>query len=597
VTRTARTAGTALVALVLVLAVLPASALAHATLEATTPERGAVATSEPKQVVLRFDEAVEGNFGAVRVFDARGDRVDSGAVSHPGGAGSQLAVALKPGLANGTYTATYRVISADSHPVSGGFVFSIGEAGSPPAETVGDLLAGSSSGSATEVAFGIARGADYLAIALVLGTLLFILLSWPRGDGTPEPARAAFARRARTLLVAGAALGIAAGCAGIVLQGATAGGTSFWAALDRSVVREVLGTRFGTVWGLRVADFALIAALVVAAGRGWASRPAAVLGAVAAPSSSPAPRAARLDRGALAALALPAAFLAVTPALGGHATTQHPVALLAPLDVIHVVTMSAWVGGLIALVVAVPAATRTLEPTDRAVLLSTTLSRFSAVALTSVAALIASGTAQSIVHLRSFGDLLHTAFGRAVLIKIIILVALVGLGALNRQRSLPRLRAAAASGASPGAVGRVLRTTLRVEVALVTVVLGVTAALVSYPPPSTSSAGPFSKNVRTGPLEVELTVDPARTGANAVHIYLFRASDGAPFAATKELTLEARLPSKGIGPLSGTVHRAGPGHYVADALTLAPAGTWRVTVTDRVSDFDEYTASFSVPVS
>jgi copper transport protein len=591
VTRTARSI--AALAVLLVLAVLPASAPAHATLQASTPARGATARIEPKQVVLRFDEAVEGNFGAVRVFDARGDRVDTGAVSHPGGAGAQLAVALKPGLPNGTYTATYRVVSADSHPVSGGFVFSIGKAGTPPAETVGDLLAGSSSGRATEVAFGIARGADYLAIALVLGTLLFGLLSW---RGAPPVADAAFARRTRVLLLGGAGLGVVAGAAGIVGQGATAGGTSFWAALDPSVVREVLGTRFGTVWGLRVVDFTLIGVLVVASGGGGrARRPAAVLGAVASPPV--APRAARLDGRALAVLALPAAFLAVTPALGGHATTQHPVALLAPLDVIHVVAMSAWVGGLIALVAAVPAATRALDPADRTALLSSTLSRFSAVALTSVAALIASGTAQSIVHLRSFGDLLDTAFGRAVLVKIIILVALVGLGALNRRRSLPRLRAAAASGATPGAVGRVLRTTLRAEVALVVVVLGVTAALVSYPPPSAISAGPFSENARTGPLEVELTVDPARTGANAVHIYLFRAADGAPFAATEELTLEARMPSKGIGPLTATVHRAGPGHYVADALTLAPAGTWRVTVTDRVSDFDEYTATFSVPVS
>jgi copper transport protein len=604
-----RVAGAALVALLLVLAALPASALAHATLEATTPARGATARVEPKQVVLRFDEAVEGNFGAVRVFDARGDRVDTGAVRHPGGAGAQLAVALKPGLPNGSYTATYRVVSADSHPVSGGFVFSIGAAGVPPAETVSDLLAGSSAGRATEVAFGIARGADYLAIALVLGTLLFLLLSWPRGDGTPELARAAFARRARTLLLGGAALGVVTGAAGIVLQGAIAGGTSFWAALDPSTVREVLGTRFGTVWGLRVADFALIAALVVARRR-FATLPGTLTGIVPVKApvggrdrlgleASPpaAPWSARPDRRALAALALPAAFLAVTPALGGHATTQHPVALLAPLDVIHVVAMSAWVGGLIALVVAVPAATRALEPADRTALLSATLSRFSTVALTSVAALIASGTAQSIVHLRALGDLVHTAFGRAVLIKIMILVALVGLGALNRQRSLPRLRAAAASGATPGAVGRILRTTLRVEVALVTVVLGVTAALVSYPPPSALSAGPFSQNLRTGPLEVELTVDPARTGANAVHVYLFRAADGAPFTATKELTLEARLPSKSIGPLTATVHHAGPGHYVADALALAPAGTWRVTVTDRVSDFDQYTATFSVPVS
>ena len=562
-TRTARSV--AALAALIVLAALPASALAHATLEATTPARGATARTEPRQVVLRFDEAVEGNFGAVRVFDGHGDRVDRGPVTHPGGTGAQLAVGLKPNLPDGTYTATYRVISADSHPVSGGFVFSIGAAGAPPGQTVGDLLAGSSTGAGTEVAFGIARGADYLAIALVLGTLLFGLLSW---RGAPAAAGAAFARRARTLLLAGVGIGVVAGAAGIVLQGATAGGTSFWAALDPGTVREVRGTRFGTVWGLRGLDFALLGAIVATLGP---RRPVA--------------------------WALPAAFLAVTPALGGHATTQHPVALLAPLDVIHVVAMSAWVGGLIVLVLAVPAATRALEPADRTALLSATLSRFSAVALASVALLIASGTIQSIVHLRSFGDFLHTAFGRAVLVKVIVLVTLVGLGALNRQRSLPRLRAAAASGATPGAVGRVLRTTLRVEVALVVVVLGVTAALVSYAPPTALSAGPFSRSVRTGPLEVELTVDPARTGANAVHVYVFRSSDGAPFAQTKELTLTAQLPSKGIGPLTGTVHRAGPGHYVADALTLAPGGTWRVTVTDRVSDFDEYTASFSVPVS
>ncbi|WCB91898.1 Copper transport protein YcnJ [Baekduia alba] len=556
-------------AVLALLATLPAGALAHATLEQTTPGRGAVAQSEPRQVVLRFDESVEGNFGAVRVFDARGDRVDDGPVTHPGGTGAKLAVGLKPGLKDGTYTTTYRVISADSHPVSGGFVFSIVRAGAAPAETVGDLLAGSSTGRVTEGAFGIARGADYLAIALVLGTLAFILLAWPRG--APIEAEAAFARRTRTLLLAGAAIGVLSGAAGIVLQGATAGGTTFWTALDPGTVREVLGTRFGTVWGLRVVDFVALGALALAVGP---------------------PR-----RGNPWLYALPAAFLALTPALGGHATTQHPVALLAPLDVVHVLAMSAWVGGLVVLVLAVPAATRAIgDAAARTPLLASTLSRFSAVALTCVGLLIASGTAQSIVHLRSFGDFLHTAFGRAVLIKIIILLALIGLGALNRRRSVPRLRAAAAAGATPGAAGRVLRTTLRVEVGLVVVVLAVTAALVSYAPPSALSAGPYSHATRTGPLEIEMTVDPARAGINAMHLYVFAAKDGAPFDGTKELTVDAQLKSKGIGPLHATLHRAGPGHYVADAMTLAPGGTWTVTVTDRVSDFDEYAARFEVPV-
>ena len=54
--------------------------------------------------------------------------MDSGEVFHPGGRGRSLAIKLKPGLEKGSYTATYRVISADSHPVAGGLVFSYGKA-------------------------------------------------------------------------------------------------------------------------------------------------------------------------------------------------------------------------------------------------------------------------------------------------------------------------------------------------------------------------------------------------------------------------------------------------------------------------------------
>ncbi len=53
---------------------------------------------------------------------------------------------------------------------------------------------------------------------------------------------------------------------------------------------------------------------------------------------------------------------------------------------------------------------------------------------------------------------------------------------------------------------------------------------------------------------------------------------------------------KGIGPLPVTVHKAGPGHYLADAIVLSPAGTWELTIVDRVSDFDEYTKTLTVPV-
>jgi copper transport protein len=156
----------------------------------------------------------------------------------------------------------------------------------------------------------------------------------------------------------------------------------------------------------------------------------------------------------------------------------------------------------------------------------------------------------------------------------------------------------AAGGAAPGDAGRLLRRTLRAEVALIVTVLGVTGALTSYAPSTaaTANAGPVSVSKRMGPLDLEATVDPARVGPNAVHLYLFRARDGAPFTATKEIRVDASLPSHQIGPLKLTLHRAGPGHYVADAVTLAPAGDWRIRVTDRVSDFDEYATTVKATV-
>src|SRR6185312_2862979 len=117
----------------------PSAALAHAQLQDTSPQRGAVVRTQPAQVSFRFDEAVEGTFGAVRVYDGTGRRVDAGDAFHPGGRGPVMAVHLKPQLPAGTYTATYRVVSADGHIVSSGFVFSIGHP-SATRQTVGQLI-------------------------------------------------------------------------------------------------------------------------------------------------------------------------------------------------------------------------------------------------------------------------------------------------------------------------------------------------------------------------------------------------------------------------------------------------------------------------
>jgi len=393
-----------------------------------------------------------------------------------------------------------------------------------------------------------------------VGLLAFLLICWQGWASADEAAIS----RLRRLLTAAVVLGFVAAVLGIVFEGATAGGTTFWKALDSGVIKDVLKTRFGTIWGIK-------SLVWLGAGAIMAFR-------------------------AYALAAVPVAALLLAPAFSGHADTQGDKWLLVPSDVAHVGAMSLWFGGLVALAVVVPKATAALEPIERTRLLARMLLRFSPLALGAVVVLLTTGTIQSIEYLRSFGDFLHTGFGRAVLIKICLALGLVTLGAVNRQRLVPRLKALASEGAAPGEAGRVLRTTLRLEVAAIVVVLGVTSALVSYPPPdSLADAGGNGVNVqkRFGPLELDATVDPARSGPNTMHLYLFNAKDGAPFDGTKEIHATAKLPSKGIS-LPITLVKSGPGHYTADSFQLVPAGDWTIEVDDRISTFDQYSTEFQV---
>jgi copper transport protein len=560
----------------------PAGALAHAQLEGTSPERGAVVKHEPSAVVFRFDEPVEGNFGAVRAYDANGSRVDEGDAFHPNGEGPRLGVHLKPGLPDGSYTATYRVISADGHIVSSGFVFSIGKPGKTPKETVSQLTAGAGSGPITETAFGLARGFQYSAIALAVGGIAFLLLAWLPGlvlvGGEGESwsrVAGAFARRLRRVALLAAALGAVSAAAGVVLEGAEAAGISGFSALKETIVRETLETKFGTIWGLAALAwivFGLLAALLL--------RP---------------PNGRSFGWGRALPLAMPLAFVVMVPALSGHGSTQSPVLLNFPVNVVHVAAMAVWLGGLATLLFVAPRGTRELEPGDRSRLLAAALSRFSRVALVSVGAILLTGSIQAYVYVRHLDALTETGYGRAVLIKFVLLMVLIGIGAYNRRRSVPRLNKIAAGGERPGRAGLMLRRALRAEVALLVVVLGVTSALASYAPPVTAQSGPFSAESTFGPIQLEISVEPARVGANQIHIYMFDAKSGAPFAKAKQVKASASLPEKSISlPLEPQL--SGPGHYTIPDALLNASGEWHITLTVRVSAFTEYTTTTEVPV-
>ena len=589
------------------------AAFAHAQLLETSPATGSTVTTQPAEVIFKYNQSVGGTLGAVRVYDAQGEEVDDLDVSHPDGDERWMGVGLKSGLPDGTYTATYRVISADTHIVYGGLVFNIGHAGVAPRFTVTGLIARNRSGEVTAIAFGVVRSLDYLAIALLLGGLAFVAIAWRPGfsavAGADPRWRAAanmFAGRMRLLLGGAVVLGAIVSLLGILLQGANAAGVSLWASLNHTIVQSTLESRFGTVWGLRALDWVLLGVLLTVATlrtrRTQTSSGAVPLASPGAPeteatATADVPALAPLPpRWLLGALGIGAAYLAIVPALGGHASIQSPIVVFFPADVLHVLAASVWVGSIACLLLALPAATRELDRQDRGRLLLATLARFSPLALGAVVAIAVTGVVQAYIDVRSLTGLLHTTYGALILVKTALLLALIGLGAINRERVIPALRRIVSSEQPPGPTGALARRTMRGELALMLCVFGITAALVAYAPPIDAASGPFSASTTLGAAELEMTVEPARVGLNTIHLYLIDAATGAQYTATKEFTATAELPSKHIGPLSLRVTVAGPGHYILSSAELSPGGVWEIRFTDRVSEFEEHTRTVHVPI-
>jgi copper transport protein len=498
----------ALVAAMLGSAVLAATALGHAKLLESNPKAGQVLERSPAVVVLVFDEAIDAEFVRLQVADRSGRRVDRGGPYHPGGREERLAVRLEPGL-EGAFAASYRVISEDGHPVVKRTLFRVRPpmaqreeegAMSPPAGegAAGDGAAGPAmredggaehaaleTGAVTDAAFAVTRGLGYLAIALAVGGAVFLFVVWlpalahvAGGGSAWLDASERFARIVRGVVVGAVLLGLAATAAAIVLQAATATGSSFWTALDADAVDAVSDTRPVRAWLARLGVWLVLGITLLAVMRPRrlpGLRRAALGAAGAAPGASLSRPQVLLLGGAIVALAL-------TAPLGGHSGTYSPSGLLVVVDTLHVLAVSAWLGGLAMLLFALPIAVRALDRGERLSLVAAATGRFSRLALSAVALLLLSGVVQSIALVGAFDALVETAYGRLVLAKIVLFLGLVSFGAYNQRRLLPQLRAVADGGEEPERAAALLRRSVACEVALALVVLGLASVLVATEP-------------------------------------------------------------------------------------------------------------------
>ncbi|MGY1855458.1 copper resistance CopC/CopD family protein [Modestobacter sp. SYSU DS0290] len=537
-------------------------AAAHATVVTTTPADGARLDAVPAEVTVEFDEPVSLGAGYARVLGADGERADTGT---PEVRGRTLTVPLRDDLPESGYLVTYRVVSADSHPVSGAWSFVVGD---------GELLAVDAAADDGDVhplvaaALPAARWLGYLGLALGLGVPLALAVCWPGGWAVPVLRRATLAGLGAVAV--GALLGV-------LLQGPYAAGSGPGSLFEA----DLLGATLGSAYGLTLlARLLLAGALAALAAAGWrAGRPPA--------------------RGLLAGAGVLAVALVVATAAVGHPVAGPLPWLAVPVAAVHAAAMAGWLGGLAALFTG--GLRRRADDEDRVGELALALPRWSRLAAGLIAALVVTGVLQSVREVGSLSGLVGTTYGWLLIAKLVLVLGVLGAALVSRdwvqQRLGDRRRARVPAGGPAEHLG-VLRRSVVVELAGAVVVLALSAVLVGTPPARAAVADPVEVTL---PLQsasgadgtVQVTLAPASPGPASLHVYLF--DDAGRLVQPQQISVTLTEPQQEIGPIDVDLAGAGPGHYVADPA-LPTTGTWTLTVTVRLDEFTARTASTTFPV-
>jgi copper transport protein len=495
-------------------------ALAHAELVSTEPGDGSILASAPATVQLHFNESVTPT--VVGLIDAAGKARDDATVR---AAGETIIIALPENLPRGTQVVSYRVISEDGHPVAGAMVFSIGAATTTAA-------------ASTQPDAGSVDGLIWLArIGLYLG--LFAGVGGAFFGAWIAPSRAAAA-----MIVTAVIIGVFSALVSLGLQGLDVLGLPLRGIFMLAPWKAALATSLGPAL--------LIAMAALAAGF------------IAQHSKS-----VTVSR-TLSAVAM--AGVGLSLAASGHAATASPQWLTRPMVFLHGVGVAFWAGALL------PLLAMAWRPADG---LLAAVNRFSRVAVPVVGVLVLAGLGLAVIQLESFRSLIETRYGLILSIKLALVVALLGLAALNRFRLAPMLAHAPQNT-------RPLVRSILAECAVVAMILAVVAGWRFTQPPRALAAAvqaPLALHMHSEKTMFQVLVSPAEVGNDSFVLQLMN-GDASPLAV-KQVTVILSLPARGIEPLERAATLDADGYWHVRDVPLPVAGRWHLRIEALVTDFEK----------
>ncbi len=522
---------------------LPAGpASAHAALLGSTPAPGSVVGTSPTEIVVTFSEAITPVSGRVQVIAPDGKRISENATA----TGSTLRIPIRRAdRPLGTYLVSYRVISADSHPVGGALTFSVGAPSQAPAEPGAE-----GTHRSVTLATPVTRFLAYAGLTFTAGPVLFLALLWPRRRDRGGATKLAYAGLG---LIGLATLGA------LWTQAPASTGAPLWD-VSPTELGQVLSSSYGLILLARLALLAVIAGLLPPILRGAGGRGRA-----------------------LALIGLALAGMTTWP-LTGHAAAAPLSGVIVAADVVHIAAMAAWLGGLVTLSVFL------LRRTDPRVL-GVVLPVWSRWAALAVVWLVAGGVVQAVVQVGSIPALWETSYGRLLLAKVAVLAATLGAAFFARRFVVRKL----------AGIGR-LRRMVALEVVATAVVLGLSAVLVQVNPGRSAvvDEGAVRENgisqTLTSPLyTLQFNIYPVEVGDNnTVHAFVYTPA-GAPLPAD-EWRVSARFLGQDIEPFDQPMLGLVPRHHALGSLTFPLAGDYEIKFTVRIGELDQATVKTTITV-
>jgi copper transport protein len=514
----------------IVVAVLGAAALllaaapawAHAGLVSSTPASGATLAKAPTEVVMNFSEQPDLSLSVVHVLNTAGSNVEAGPVK-VGANPKQLISPLPANLADGSYTVSWRVVSAeDGHLTAGVFAFGIGVAPTAPVTTAATPATPSPSTLSV-----IAKTLLYAGLSLAVGAVATALLAF----GGHVPSRRVILPAAGVMTLLGAILMTVAERSTIAVGLST-------------LLRSRAGHAY--IWLMIGAAATFVASLVAA------FRPTTRW---------------------LIVLAVAAMATMEARVQGGHASAEGVRWIQIFVQWVHFVAVGVWVGGFVPVILRLR--DRRGSEDDA---LTTEIRRYSTIAGFAVLAVVVTGVIRAISATGGVDDVLHlfrTSYGTVLALKVVLALLLIGLGAVNRYRSIPRLRAGDPS---------LLRHVMGAEVVTAVILFGLTGTLTGLPPnppPAQVTPGPTAVTA-TGSdfattMKLTLTATPGTPGPNTFALKVSDFDTGAPLSGVTASSLTFTMPGRSdIGSSTLDLKRATDGTWTGSGTNLSLAGTWRV---------------------